>query len=237
MANKTNQNKEIKKTSKAPYVIAFLLVVVAVIVVVALINSNSSMTGNVINSGNNEPTKSCKDVQVPYDYLEEYQETVPYTDRECESKNLAYSIDNFVVESNTCNKYEDDCHKWFLGLCTDKTTYCVDKSVSCSLLLRNLDTEERGSWTIRFSFYESGTSNIIKNEDVNLFLYPQSQDTIRGTTRIQSAGVDGDANKQVTCSYLAANIPTKQVCRDVTKYKEVTKTRTITRYRTENKCE
>ncbi len=235
MANKTNQNKEVKKTSKASYfIVASLLIIVGVVVVVALMNSNGSMTGNVINSNNEQ---NCKDVQIPYDYLEEYQETIPYTDRECETKNLAYSIDNFVIDSNTCNKYEDECHKWFLGLCTDKTTYCVDKSISCSLLLRNLDNEERGGWTMRFSFFEAGTNNVIKNEDVNSLLYPQSQDTVRGITRIQSTGVDGDANKQLTCSYQAANIPTKQICRDVTKYKEITKTRTVTRYRTENKCE
>lgn len=221
------------KNNALPIILTIVTIIVVVVLVLILLN-NKSPTGNVVNEGNQQ---TCKDVQVPYDYLEEYQETVPYTDTECETKDIPYNIENFVMDSNTCNEYQDICNKYIIGICSDKTTFCVDKSVSCSLDLRNLDTEEQGSWIIRFSFYESGTSSIIDSKDVSQFLYPQTTKKFTGVARIQSTGVDGDANKQITCSYIRATIPTKQICRDITKYQEVTKTRTVTRYRTEEKCE
>jgi hypothetical protein len=229
-------SKDNKKKSNSLQNILIIggIIILAIVAIVAF--TNNSSTGNAISNLNSE--KVCKEVQVPYDYIEEYQETVPYTDTECETKNLAYNVENFVMDYNTCNEYQDICNKYILGICSDKTTFCVDKSVSCSLDLRNLDTEEQGSWTIRFSFYETGTTNlIIDSKDVIQFLYPQTTKTFTGISRIQSEGVDGDANKQITCSYIRETIPTKQICKDVTKYKEVTKTRTVTRYRTEEKCE
>lgn len=228
-------DKEVNHKNTSKIIIICSIVVVAFLIIL-LLNKPSS-TGNIISDTNQNSQQSCREMQVPYDYIEEYQETVPYTDTECETKDLAYNIENFVMDYNTCNEYQDICNKYVLGFCTDKTTFCVDKSISCSLNLRNLDTEEQGSWDIKFSFYESGTSSVIQSKDVALFLYPQTSKTFTGVARIQSTGVSGDANKQITCSYTSSGIPTKQVCRDVTKYHEVTKTRTVTRYRTEEKCE
>ncbi len=71
----------------------------------------------------------------------------------------------------------------------------------------------------------------------SLFLYPQTQKTFTGIARITSEGIDGDTDKEITCGYVPSYIPTKQVCRDVTKYKEVTKNRTVIRYRTETVCD
>ena len=67
-------------------------------------------------------------------------------------------------------------------------------------------------------------------------MYPLSDETFTSTTRITSSGIDGDANQDIACTYQVDTIPTKQVCRDVIKYKDVTKTRTVTKYRTEERC-
>jgi len=189
-----------------------------------------SQTGRTVSS-------NCRDVQVSYEEQEEYlkteyyTETVPYTDTVCESKEIPYSINNFIMNYETCNEYQDVCNKYILGICSDKTTFCVDKSVSCSLDLKNLDNEEGGAWTIRFKFYERGTDTTIKNDDVTNYLYPQSSKQFIGNVRITSEGVEGNANKKITCVYQQVDLPKKQVCRDVTKYKEVQRERQVTAYR------
>ena len=236
--NKSKKEEKAKEKHKNKYTLPIIFgVVLAIVIIVIFAFSNSQISNTSNNNQNQETKKSCKDVQVPYDYLEEYQETVPYTDRECETKELAYSITNFVMGYNTCNKQEYICKDTFLGICTEKTYYCVDRSVSCSINLKNLDTEERGTWQITFNYLDQNTRNTIKSEIRSEFLYPQTEETLTSAVRVTSTGVEGDANKDTTCTYQATNVPTKQVCRDVTKYKEVTKTRTVTRYRTEEKCE
>ena len=187
--------------------------------------------------------------QVSYEEQEEYMKTeyytesVPYTDQECENKDIAYSINNFAYDYNRCNQDREVCNDYFLGICVDSTTFCIDKSVSCNLDLRNLDNEKGGNWVIRFNFYKSGTNNVNKYADVSEYLYAQSTENIVGTVRITSDGEEGDANKQYSCNYNVNSIPTKQVCRDVIKYKDVQRSRQVTaykpvtKYKTETKCD
>lgn len=227
--------KEMKKQSASLYIIP-LIILAGVILLIAFIYLIS------LSLENNEPeeteiVRECRDIQIPYNYAEEYQETVPYADVVCESREISYYIDNFVLNYNICNEYQDICKKYTLGICTDKTTFCVDRTISCSLNLKNLDSEKSGTWTIRFNFYEIGTETAIKTDDISLFIYPQTTWEFTGIGRIQSEGQNGDANKDIFCYYHRINLPTKQVCRDVTRYREVTRTRTTTRYRTETKCD
>ena len=214
---------------------AILIIVVSII---SLTHSSTNNTGT-----------TCKNIQVPYDsqeeYLktEQYTESVPYTAQECIPKELPYSIENFHITESICNQDQDICNKYFLGFCTDKTTFCIDKTVSCSLDIKNVDSSERGIWGIQFNFYVAGTSNIIKTTNsMNYLVYPQGSNTAGGNTRITSSGVSGDANQRITCSYNVVNTPTKQVCKDVLKYKDVPKERQVTayrpvtKYRNEQKC-
>lgn len=239
--------KEKNKSNRKRIIIWTSICAILVLIIIAITFYNISSKANY-NSSNNqqnqnigaqsaETQKSCREVQVPYQEIEEYQETVPYTDRECETKELAYSITNFVLNYDTCNKQEYICKSSILGICTDKVYYCVDQSISCSLTLKNLDSEESGTWQITLSYIDESTRNTIKNDAVSEFLYPQTEKTLNSAVGITSAGVEGDANKDLTCVYTATTIPTKQVCRDVTKYKEVTKTRTVTKYKTEQQCD
>jgi len=239
-SGKKEHEKQHKKIGRKSYTWLWIILgVVFIIIVLSLI-----LTG-----GMGTFTPKCRNVQVPYESQEEYikteyyTESVPYTDTECENKNIAYSIDNFRLVANNCNKEQDVCNKYFLGICSDKTTFCVDRTISCSLELRNLDSEERGAWTVRFNFYEVGTNNILKSSDPSNLVYAQTTNSFTGSARIISEGVDGDANKQLSCTYYVQNIPTKQVCKDVIRYKEVqrerqvTAYRPVTKYRTEQKCD
>lgn len=195
------------------------------------------ITGGVIDSSQQdiigETQKTCKDIQVPYDYLEEYQETVPYTDRECEDKLLSYSITDFTFVSSVCNEDTKECKSGALGIPYDCIHYCIDRVVTCYLTLNNLDSE-KGTWIINFLFYKIGGSSPDITADISRFLYPQTSEKIIGTGEIKNKEL---YEQEYTCSYNVPNEATKQICRDVIKYKEVTKTRTVTRYRTEQKCE
>lgn len=176
---------------------------------------------------------NCKDVQVPYDYVEEYQETVPYTDRECETKILVYSITDFVFGSSICNNRVEECRDYILGICISKIAYCTDRTVTCSLKVNNLD-DERGNWVIDFKFFKADSNSIDTIDTVSTWLYPHTSGIVTGRGKIISKEL---FDTSYTCSYSISNEPTKEVCREVIKYKEVTKTRTVTRYRTEQKCE
>ena len=180
---------------------------------------------------------TCRDVQVPYDDLEYYTEQEPYIDTVCENEYLVKSIENFDYLGDTCLQEEEECIDYFLGVCTNKKTYCVKKTASCSLDLRNLDSQEGGTWKIKFDIKDS-SKTIIKSSEVSEYLYPQTTETIYGEITITSEGENGQANIPLNwCGYTVLENPEKTVCEDVTKYKTVTKSRTITKYKTETVCE
>jgi len=230
--------KEKTRSSKVPLIIIGSLIgFFALIWIISMIvNSNQPINNYQTNSSNSDSSysvnPSCRDVQTPYDYVEEYQESEPYTDQECESKTLVYSITNFVFISSTCNNQLEECTNYFLGICTDKIVYCTDRTLVCSVDINNLD-DERGSWTIKFNFYKQSDNSVGATDSPSTWLYPHTTETITGTGRITTKEL---YDTPYSCSYSAVNEPTKQVCRDVIKYHDVTKTRTVTRYKTEQQC-
>lgn len=195
------------------FLYAVIMVLVVFVIVLLFLFANRP-TGNTVNLGqenqeDNVQTQqqaqiSCKDVQVPYDYLEEYQETVPYTDRECENQNLVYKVER--------------------GSCTTRKShiFSADDPAEYSCTITNLDTEG-GTFSMNIGFNIQGQQ---LKETQSKYIYPQSSETF---------SIQRDAS--VDSCFCSEIIPTKQVCRDVTRYQEVTKTRTVTRYRTEQKCE
>lgn len=215
MVEKKDNNKPTKSSNTGLYMVIVALAVVIVFVIVLF--GSGSLTGNTIakntNTVNAEDTnvadtqvqKNCRDVQTPYDYLEEYQETVPYSDRECESKTLTYKL-----EKGSCLDYDDN---WL----------SQDQPAKYSCTITNLDTEA-GTFSVTIGFDVQGQN---LEETQSQYIYPQSSKTfaISRMSHINS------------CFCYEQNIPTKQVCRDVTRYKEVTKTRTVIRYRTDTVCD
>ena len=212
--------------------------VVAIIFLSAIFTGRmGSFTGGVVSS-------NCRNVEVPYEAQEEYMkteyytETVPYTGKECETKQLVYNVKDFVIDYQRCDRTEDRCLKYFLGICSQKETYCVLKSISCSLDINNLDSEN-GYWNFNFEFKETISRTIAETNSRASPIYPQSSQHFQA-----SASFEGreKAEKDYTCSYSFTNIPTKQVCRDVIKYKDIQKERQVTaykpvtKYRTEQKC-
>lgn len=153
---------------------------------------------------NPTPTRKCRTVQVPYDDLEEYYETVPYTDRECEAKNLVYKL-----ERGSCMDRQDN--------------WIEDEPAKYSCTITNLD-EQPASFSVNVGFSVQGQE---LGETQNSYIYPQSSHTFN---------VQRDANID-SCFCREVNLPTKQVCRDVTKYRKELRTRRITSYRSEQQCD
>ncbi|MFQ6121031.1 MAG: hypothetical protein ACE5KE_14245 [Methanosarcinales archaeon] len=223
----------LKSGSKTGWIIASAFVLILAVGVFASYMSGfspySAPTGQAIAD---QPTgQNCREVQVPYEDIEYYTETVPYTDQECETKTLVYSITDFKV-TGSCVDYDERCKKYILGICVEKEEFCVERKTTCSLNLNNLD-DERGTWVIRFTLY--GDGSVMEKESVSKFLYPQTSGNVQKTFTL--IGEEKCNKNQYSCSYGATNEPTKQICRDVIKYKEVQKSRTVTRYRTETRCD
>jgi len=251
MKNKEEHRKE-KKQHKRWSVWKSILIgagVVLAIFIIIVIFSNIDSSQQSYSSGGSQQEASrgrdCKTVSTPYQEQEEYMkteyytETVPYTDQECDTKDLVYSITNFNFDSSVCNQKIEECVDYTLGFCTKKITYCTDKTVRCSLSLKNLDSE-RGTWGIGFRFYETGTSSVAASNSESVFIYPSSSETVTGVGRITTKE---PYEQSYSCDYYVSDEPTKQVCRDVIKYKElqrsrqVTAYRPVTKYRTETVCD
>ena len=140
------------------------LLIVILIILVSVGGCTQSPSGQVLASISETP--QCEDVKVPYEEQEEYlkteyyTETVPYTDQECETQKLIYSIEDFKIKYPICNKQEEVCHQSYplLG-CTDKTVYCVDRTVTCTLELNNHD-DENGQWKIQFNYMKYNTQAV-----------------------------------------------------------------------------
>ena len=261
---KNGTESSIHKNSKRKFpkwIIVSIIVIVLLYIGILVFNhsmlNETKQNSNIPSSISTSPEKQCQDVQVsysdtenydeqePYTKKEYYSESVPYTDQQCESKNLVYNIQNFYLDSQTCNQKVEECSDYTLGICTSKIQYCVDRSVVCSFTLNNLDNEE-GTWGIDFSFYKQGSSEIEGTDKRASSLYAQDSETVRGNTRITTKE---PYETSYSCRYAVANTPTKKICRDVIKYKEVqksrevtayksvTKSRPVTKYRTETKCE
>src|SRR3989344_566432 len=83
-------------------ILGIMIFILVIILAIYFINyssqENKSLTGNAINALADK--KNCRDVQVPYEEQETYFESVPYTDKECESKVLVYNRGDFNLVSS-----------------------------------------------------------------------------------------------------------------------------------------
>lgn len=196
-----------------------ILIVIGIIIgvfILFIVLSDNQNTNNP-NSLTSNQNKNCHQVETPYEdqesYLktEYYTESVPYTDQECESKDLVYKKDTGI-----CSNWEDN---WL----SDNTP------AKYSCVITNLDTEG-GTFSLEIGF-NVGSEQL--KETQSKYIYPQSSETF---------DVERDSAID-SCFCRESSIPTKQVCRDVIKYRDVQKERQVydnkpvTKYKTETVCD
>jgi len=239
-----SKGKKPKKSLKLLWIIP--AVILGFILLVVFIDSMDTPSGQV--------TKSiCRDVEVPYEEQEEYMkteyytETVPYTDRECESKQLVYrSTEDQLNTDVVCiedHKVCKESHKNFWGniVCDREETVCDTYRETASFSITNLDSEN-GWWHFEWrSTCRSNQPLCTSNSFETLTNYGISLQPTETKTDTYSITYDAKGQKYLYAYF--TSIPTKQVCRDVTKYKEVqrerqvTAYRPVTKYKTEQKCD
>ncbi len=224
MAKEKEETEISEQDWKTPVIVIAVIVGVALIIG-AVIFSNSNLTGNVVNEGSQDSQasgdsifkKNCRQEQVPYEEQETYYETMPYTDQECNTRYL----EDYAEEFST----NEACTDWsFWG------TTCLEKIVYCTYKLKNIDTTS-GTWTIGMKL-----KNLDLMSEVNLGEksqnIPQSVTKTFEWTYSTNRGEDS-----FTCEITNYKRPTTQECQSVTKYKDVARTRTVTKYKTEEVCD
>lgn len=220
------------------YVLIGLLVVVGIISIIA-ITSKPSTTGSVISEGQEE--QNCREIEVPYEEQEEYlkteyyTETVPYTETECEEEELSYRSSHDDLERDVeCINSHEECAETYIDWlgrekCKRYETVCDEYREYVSFEITNLDTE-KGYWQIEWKKFCRANQPLCSIETyetiiiTGLWLDPTE-------TKTSSYSIDYDAKGQEYLYAYLLYIPTKQICEEVTRYKEVQRTKQITAYR------
>ncbi len=178
------------------------MIVVAIVLMLAYIGfgfysgiiGGRGLTGNTI-ADNLNPTKECKKVQVPYQDIEYYTETVPYQ----EDINLNYNHQQ--VSGEGCSDFGNYKECYYVKIDN------LDNAGGTFTLNCNFKTVDRNLQDSQTQFVQSGESKTFRCvADVNL-------------------GEDVRMTYSVTPG-----------TKTVTKYKDVQRTRSVTKYRTETQC-
>ena len=158
----------------------------------------------------------CRDVQVPYEAQEGYMKTEYYTET------VPYT------DRECENKFL--IYKKVTGNCEDRKSGLFglgDQPAKYSCTITNLDNEG-GTFSMKIGF-NVGSQKLENTQ--SKYVYPQSSETF-----------NYQVDASIDSCYCAEQVPTKQVCRDVIKYKDVQKERQVTaykpvtKYRTEQRC-
>lgn len=118
----------------------------------------------------------------------------------CSTKQISYSMEN-LNKISICNLNQSDI--------------CLDKTISCSIDIHNLDIETNGNFKMELIFLEKGKNKEIDGFDIKtsqLFVESLEYETFTDSTNIQSTGIDGLANKEISCFYNTIEVPVKEVC-------------------------
>ena len=177
--------------------------------------------------------------------VEHYTETVPYTDQDCTGVDMIYKI-SWLGSGQTqtclntqCSSYNQVCDSYnWLGNCNSYSPRCasyecVKYNNHCAITVDNKESQGL-NLQLQVQKYnrDTQTSEDVSGYSTNYYVSPL--DTLTITWDFVSIPPNS-----VSCIYNVLNNPTKQVCQEVTKYRQQDEVRTIqntvTRYRTVTK--
>ncbi len=183
-----------------------VLAALLVLGVFALTQGGNGTTGLAIQN----PLKTCKMVEVPYQEQEAYEEQEPYD-----------AIEEYQVPL----KYEAKGYK-------DVTDHGFDYWARSTVKVRNVDSET-GEFTVQQWFKTKDGES--KKFSSSQYIIPGETKEFIQEYNIEPGYTFEPEN--FFDSYHDVFPPQKTLTRTVTKYKTVTKYRTVTNYRTEEKCD
>lgn len=111
-------------------------------------------------------------------------------DADCILRQISYSLKEFK-KTSVCNVYDGEI--------------CVDKILTCSLKVTNLDSELSGLFEIKFNFLKE--DEMIDSEITSQSIEPRSSEIF--TASYEYAGEDAD---KITCAFATEKIPEKEIC-------------------------
>lgn len=110
---------------------------------------------------------------------------------------VSYSLENENSEVQ-CNSFENG--------------FCVDKTIICSIEVKNRDPEIEGIFRISLKFIPEESSEALEIRVVEGTIPSLELILINETLNLNSQGEFGDANLPISCLYNTLEVPTKKIC-------------------------
>jgi hypothetical protein len=110
---------------------------------------------------------------------------------------IPYSLIN-PQEIQTCNQ--------------ESNNICLNKTIKCSIEVNNNDDTIEGDFELKASFSEKDSEIVFESKTSKVFLGPGEESFVEMMTDIISSGVDGRANKELTCVINTASVPQREIC-------------------------
>lgn len=109
------------------------------------------------------------------------------------AQSIAYTLLDFSQEEN-CNAFQG--------------SDCIDKTINCSVYLKNLDFELGGEFTIKFDFKEKSSEEILASQTQTQSVAPQETLLFSRTQNFQMP----NSNKSVECQFPTESSPQRNIC-------------------------
>lgn len=116
-------------------------------------------------------------------------------EQECKMTQISYSMENFQ-QNSTCNQYDGQT--------------CINKEISCSIDIRNLDYEISGLFKVENYFIKKGDDreNAFDETLNELMISPRSSEHLTSSTNIQGPLAD----ETIDCVFHTISAPEKETC-------------------------
>lgn len=173
-------------------------------------------------------------VKEPYTETEWYTESEPYTTTECNDKYALYKTDwgegiTSVCIQNECASYDSYCtEKNFWGNCIEYSQSCasykcVKSTKYCEVKIENKERESIQMDIALYKWdYDNKQEKLVKTVD-NTWVNALDDASIKWDFTYLST-------ESVGCYYRITKSPTIQECKDVIRYRDVSKSRQVTKY-------
>ena len=117
----------------------------------------------------------------------------------CFEEQISYSLRK-SEENSTCNEFNGEV--------------CVDKTVKCAVEVTNRDNETTGLFVINFGFFDRSLGEYaqIATSTKEGIVSSSSSENFESTLNLQTEGIDGNANKNIGCTFVTQQVPKKEVC-------------------------
>lgn len=114
----------------------------------------------------------------------------------CEMLQISYSLKNFASNQ----------------ICLEESGgVCVMRQINCTIDVYNLD-EISGEFELNLVVFEESNYNEIESLIISKNVMSEKHENLFWSFNIESQGIEGNANKELGCSFETSSVPKKEVC-------------------------